>query len=96
MLLKCTNFRVPWGLNPYPGDHQFQTFGRSLPALHHHALECGVVELSIDVVFHGDHCPLEQIVDGGFCATPPGPQGGKRPEIYNLCSPCPKDASYQI
>ena len=29
-------------------------------------------------------------------APPPGPQGGKRPEIYNLCAPCPKDASYQI
>ena len=29
-------------------------------------------------------------------APPPGPQGGKRPEIYNLCVPCPKDASYQI
>ena len=26
-------------------------------------------------------------------APPPGP---KRPEIYNFCAPCPKDASYQI
>ena len=29
-------------------------------------------------------------------APPPRPQGCKRSEIYNLCAPCPKDASYQI
>ena len=29
-------------------------------------------------------------------APPPRPQGCKRPEIYNICAPCPKDPSYQI
>jgi hypothetical protein len=29
-------------------------------------------------------------------APPERPQGGKKPEIHNLCPPCPKDASYQI
>jgi hypothetical protein len=24
------------------------------------------------------------------------PQGVRKPEIHNLCPPCPKDASYQI
>jgi hypothetical protein len=29
-------------------------------------------------------------------ALPLGPQVGGSSEIYNLCPPCPKDASYQI
>ena len=33
---------------------------------------------------------------GHFWAVFAPPQGGKRPEIYYLCAPCPKDASYQI
>jgi hypothetical protein len=30
-----------------------------------------------------------------FCPARQSP-GGKKPEIHNLCCPCPKDASYQI
>ena len=81
----------PWGQNPYPGDHQIYNFGRDLPALHHHAFgfsqACAVVKKKTFENWS---------LLGSFCPAPRAPGGGKRPEIYNLCAPCPKDASYQI
>ena len=84
------NLTPPWGQNPYPGDHQIYNFGRGHPALHHHAFgfsqACAVVKKKI----------FENLsLLDSFCPTPKAP-GCKRPEIYNLSAPCPKDASYQI
>ena len=97
MLFKCFIYKhyvpslaPPWGQNPYPGDHQIYNFGKGLLALHHYAFgfsqTCAVVKKkifenwSLLVTF----CPAPRL------------QGCKRPEIYNLCAPYPKDASYQI
>ena len=75
---------------PYPGDHQIYNFGKGLPALHHYAFgffqTCAVVKKKI----------FENWSFWGSFAPPPGPLECKRPEIYNLCVPYPKDASYQI
>ena len=75
---------------PTPGDHQIYDFGKGLPALHHYTFSfskaCADVEKNIFENW--------SLLDS-FCPTP-RPHGCKRPEIYNLCAPCPEDASYQI
>ena len=93
MIFKCFTYKhyvpsltPPWGQNPYPGDHQIYKNGRGLPALHHHAFSFSQACVVVNKKIFENWSLL-----GSFC---PRPQGYKRPEIYNLCAPCPKDASY--
>ena len=45
------NLTLPWGQNPYPGDHQIYNFGKGFSALHHYAFgfsqTCAVVKKKI-------------------------------------------------
>ena len=90
MFFKClhknTLYQVWPHQNLFPEDHQIYNFGRGLPALHHYAFSfsqtCVVIK--------------KKIFENWSLFAPTHPQGCKRPDIFNLCSPCPKDASYQI
>ena len=90
MLFKCFTYKhyvpslpppLPWGQNPYPGDHQIHNFGKGIPALHHYAFgfsqTCAVVKKKIFENWS---------LLGSFCPTPkaPGVQ-----ETWNLQFMCP-------
>ena len=73
MLFKCFTYKhyvpslppppLPWGQNPYPGDHQIHNFGKGIPALHHYAFgfsqTCAVVKKKIfeNWSLLGSFCP---------------------------------------
>jgi hypothetical protein len=80
----------PWGQNLYPKDYEIHNFGRHIPALHHHAFRSSYIHVVSEEDFFKNWSILT------LFAPPHGPQESRKPEIHNLCPPCPKDTSYQI
>ena len=87
MLFKCFTYKhyvpslpppLPWGQNPYPGDHQIYNFGKGIPALHHYAFgfsqTCGCKEEDF----------WKLVTFGQFLPKAPGVQ-----ETWNLQFMCP-------
>jgi hypothetical protein len=78
----------PWEQNLYPEDNEIHNFGRGFPALHLQAFSFSYIYVVSEKIF--------LIVNfDTFCPAPKAP-GGRKPEINNLCPPCPKEASCQI
>jgi hypothetical protein len=94
MLKKCSNvnrYYIPYlvpprGQNHYPEDNEMHNFGRGLPALHHHAFSFSYIHVVSEKIFFQNWSILT------LFAPPQRPQGGRKPEIHNLCPPCPNDA----
>jgi hypothetical protein len=78
------------GENLYTGDNESHNFDRDLPALYRHAFIFSYIHVVSEKKI------FQKLVNfDTFCPAPKAP-GGRKPEINNLCPPCPKDASYQI
>jgi hypothetical protein len=90
MLTDTVHHVWPWGQNLYPEDNEIHNFGRSLPALHHHAFSFSYIHVvSEKNIFY-------QLVNFDTFCPAPKPKGVRKPEIHNLCPPCPNNASNQI
>jgi hypothetical protein len=75
----------PGGKTSTPEEIEIHNFGRGLPAFSFSY---------IHVVSEKNFFLNSSILT--LFDPPERPLGGKKPEIHNLCPPCPKDASYQI